>query len=69
MGIKFNRNELRRQQSRRGLSGVDLATITGLSEATISHARGGRSVSPGTFRAIVTALEDAPACPEELVAT
>jgi transcriptional regulator with XRE-family HTH domain len=69
MGVKFNANALRRQQNRRGLSGADLATITGLSEATISHARNGRSVSPRTFRAIATALEEAPACPEDLVET
>jgi transcriptional regulator with XRE-family HTH domain len=69
MGVKFNAKELRRQQNRRGLTGADLAALSGVSEATISHARGGRSVSPRTFRAIATALEEAPACPEDLVET
>ena len=69
MGVRVNAEELRRQLGRRGLTGSDLAARSGLSPATISHVLGGRSISPRTLLAIAIALEEAPSCPDELVAS
>jgi hypothetical protein len=47
---------LRHQMRLRGLTGTALARLTGLSDATISHALAGRRLHPSTFRKIVAHL-------------
>ena len=43
---------LRRQMRLRGLTGSALGRLTGLSDATISHALAGRRLHPSSFRKI-----------------
>lgn len=68
MGVVIHAPELRRQLARRGLTGADLAALSRLSEATVSHALSGRPISPRSLRAIAIALDEAPACASELLA-
>ena len=66
--VKLNPRELRRQIGRRGLTAAELAALSHLSPATVRKALGGRPISPRSLRAIATALEESPACSDELVA-
>ena len=55
-GVAVKADVLRHQMRLRGLTGSALARMTGLSDATISHALAGRRLHPSTFRKIVTHL-------------
>ena len=68
MGVVINARELRRQLAIRGLTAVELADLSRLSPATISHSLAGRPVSPRTLRAIVRALDEAPPFAPDLIA-
>jgi hypothetical protein len=50
------------------LTAADLAALSHLSPATISHALNDRLISPMSLRAIAGALNQTPACVEELLA-
>jgi transcriptional regulator with XRE-family HTH domain len=56
IGVAINSAALSRELARRAWSSADLAKAAGLSEATVSAARGGRRVSPTTLRLIANAL-------------
>jgi transcriptional regulator with XRE-family HTH domain len=66
--VKLNPRELRRQMGRRGLTAAELAALGHLSPATVRKALCGRPISPRSLRAIATALEESPACPDGFVA-
>lgn len=68
MAVRLNVAELRLQLARRGLAAADLAALSHLSPATISHALNDRPISPRSLRAIAGALEAAPVCAEQLLA-
>ncbi len=55
-GVEVRADALRHQMRLRGLTGAALARLTGLSDATISHALAGRRLHPATFRKIVVHL-------------
>jgi hypothetical protein len=55
-GVAVKGDVLRRQMWLRGLTGTDLARLSGLSDATISHALAGRRLHPTSFRKIVAHL-------------
>ena len=56
LGVAVKGDVLRRQMWLRGLTGTDLARLSGLSDATISHALAGRRLHPTSFRKIVAHL-------------
>jgi hypothetical protein len=68
LGVRVNGAELRRQLDRRCLSAADLAALSHLAPATISHALNDRAISPSSLRAIAGALETAPVFAEQLLA-
>jgi transcriptional regulator with XRE-family HTH domain len=55
-GVAVKGDVLRRQMRLRGLTGTALARMSGVSDATISHALAGRRLHPTTFRKIVAHL-------------
>jgi transcriptional regulator with XRE-family HTH domain len=55
-GVVVRGDVLRRHMRLRGLTGSDLARMSGLSDATISHALAGRHLHPSSFRKIVAHL-------------
>lgn len=57
-----------RELVRRGLSARRLAALSGLTEATLSRARGGRPVSAQSLRQITEALASVPPLSLSLVA-
>ncbi len=60
MGLQVNEAALRREQALRGWSLTEFAKRARVSVPTLSHALAGRPIAPGTFRAIVQALEAEP---------
>jgi transcriptional regulator with XRE-family HTH domain len=54
---------LRREMARKGLTGAELASLAGVTGATVSHALGGRRVSYLTIRALARALTLTPDMP------
>ena len=67
MGVTIDAQRLRRELARRGLTSVELAAMSHVSAATLSHALSGRAVSPRTLRAIASALQQVPVCADELL--
>ncbi len=55
-GVAVKGEVLRHQMQLRGLTGAALRQLTGLWDATISHALAGRRLHPSTFRKIVAHL-------------
>jgi transcriptional regulator with XRE-family HTH domain len=60
MSTLVNAQRLRWEMTRRGWLGVDLARQARISEATVSAALSGRSVSTSSVALIAKALSDAP---------
>ncbi len=60
MGIVLSVDVLAREIARRGWNHTDLARTAGISNATVTAARAGRPVSPGTLRRIAAALASVP---------
>lgn len=60
MSVVIRPGVLVRELARRGWNLTDLATASGVSTATITAARAGRPVSPGSLRRIAQALAAAP---------
>jgi DNA-binding Xre family transcriptional regulator len=59
--VQVSRDRLEREMARRGWNSSQLAKAAGVSPATVTAMRSGRSVSPGTVRAIALALSQVPA--------
>jgi transcriptional regulator with XRE-family HTH domain len=55
-GVAMKGTVLREQMRQRGLTGAELARLTGLSEGTISNALAGKRLHPATFRQIANEL-------------
>jgi transcriptional regulator with XRE-family HTH domain len=64
MSVPINGDHLRRELSRRGWTGSDLAHTARISNATVSAACRGRAISSTTLRLIVEALLAQPPLPE-----
>jgi hypothetical protein len=70
-GVRLNVSRLRREMAYRGLNSAELATLSGISTATMSTAMQGRSVSTRTLGKIALALSRVPCLPgtDELLET
>jgi len=54
--VEVDSDDLRHQMELRGLTGVELARLAGVSPSTVSHALSGRRLHPAKRRAIYVAL-------------
>jgi transcriptional regulator with XRE-family HTH domain len=54
---------LRRELGRRGMTQAELATVAGVSQATVSHAMVGRNIAWTTLRKLAKALTMTPTMP------
>jgi len=59
-GVKLDPGRLDYELARRGLRYLDLAELSGVGTGTLSRARNGYAVQPGTLRRITAALLTAP---------
>ena len=59
----INRENLRRELLRRGLTNGEFAARAGVSAMTVSHALSGRRLHPSTIRAFARALTNTPPIP------
>jgi DNA-binding Xre family transcriptional regulator len=64
MSVAINGEHLRRELARRGWTGSDLAHAARISNATVSAACWGRTVSMTTLRLIIDALTTQPPLPD-----
>ena len=63
MTTRIDASALRRELARRGLTQAEMARLAGVSEATLSHAAGGRAVSIQTVRKLAVAIVRTPVMP------
>ena len=63
MRTAIDSEALRRELGRRGMTQAELATVAGLSEATVSHAMVGRRIAWTTIRKMARALTAIPTLP------
>jgi transcriptional regulator with XRE-family HTH domain len=61
--VSIDSDALRRELARRGLTQAEFSRLAVISEATISHAAGGKAVSIQTVRKLAVALIRAPVMP------
>jgi len=59
-GVKLDAAKLDHELGRRAMTAYDLAQLSGVGEGTLSRARNGHTVQPGTLRRITAALLAAP---------
>jgi len=59
-GVKIDAAKLDHELGRRAMTAYDLAQLSGVGEGTLSRARNGHTVQPGTLRRITAALLAAP---------